>query len=866
MPFIRCVAALVLLSLANQAPASAAAADKAQPMREVLPDTVVPVRYDLTLAPNAEALTFRGDVKIAVDVRAATRSVVLNAAGLKFEHASMDGGAEASVAIDEKLGRATLRWDAPIAPGRHELFIEYDGKIGRSTLGFFAMDYSSADGPRRTLATNFEPAEARRLLPCWDEPERKATFTLSVDAPKDRMAVSNMPVADVAPLSATMQRVRFATSPKMSTYLLFLAIGDFERIHQPVDGVDVGIVVKRGDTAKAAYALDQAGKLLHYYDEYFGIVFPLPKLDLIAAPGQIYGGSMENWGAIFYSQNHLLFDPAASTEADRQLVFEVVSHEMAHQWFGDLVTMSWWTDLWLNEGFARWMQTYAADDLHPEWETGLASASQLERGKLADSVPSTHPVVQPVYTADQAEESFDAITYDKGAAVIGMINAYVGRDAFREGVRRYMRVHAFGNTVDSDLWTVMQESVGKPIVAVERDFTRQEGLPLVRAIPAAGGVQLSEGRFVDDPATIEGLPPKRWRLPLAVAPIGGTPRYILLRGEMRLTDAAPLLINAGQQGYARVLYGADVFDGLARHYESLTPIDQLGTLNDGFALGTAGLAPASNVLVLASRLPADANPIVWGRVIELLNELDIRHADATQLEAFRRFGLDLLMPLAARIGTAAGANEPSNVIILRGALAQIQANLGDAAAIAAARRRFASGEGTAAEQRSALSIVAAHADAATFEALLGRAQKAADPLQKQHIFDALAGVIDPALAERMAEIALTDQIPAGTGPRLLARLARRHADLVWRIVAARLDDPALPFDRSERWRLAIDIAGCSADPRRIAELEAYEARSVPAEARKPFLEASSSIHRNERLVTMVLPQIDRWIAARGALK
>jgi aminopeptidase N len=403
-------------------------------------------------------------------------------------------------------------------------------------------------------------------------------------------------------------------------------------------------------------------------------------------------------------------------------------------------------------------------------------------------------------------------------------------------------------------------------VAIERDFTRQEGLPLVRAIPAAGGVQLSEGRFVDDPATIEGLPPQRWRLPLAVAPIGGTPRYILLRGEMRLTDAAPLLINAGQQGYARVLYGADVFDGLARHYESLTPIDQLGTLNDGFALGTAGLAPASNVLVLASRLPADANPIVWGRVIELLNELDIRHADATQLEAFRRFGLDLLMPLAARIGTAAGANEPSNVIILRGALAQIQANLGDAAAIAAARRRFASGEGTAAEQRSALSIVAAHADAATFEALLGRAQKAADPLQKQHIFDALAGVIDPALAERMAEIALTDQIPAGTGPRLLARLARRHADLVWRIVAARLDDPALPFDRSERWRLAIDIAGCSADPRRIAELEAYEARSVPAEARKPFLEASSSIHRNERLVTMVLPQIDRWIAARGALK
>ncbi len=860
MPCIRCAAALALLSLATQTPASAGGAADAQPMREVLPDTVVPVRYDLALAPNPEALAFRGEVKITVEVRAATRSVVLNAAGLKFEHATMDGGGEATVAIDDKLGRATLRWDVPIVPGRHVLSIEYDGKIGRTTLGFFAMDYSSADGPRRTLATNFEPAEARRLLPCWDEPERKATFTLSVDAPKDRMAVSNMPVADVTSLSATMQRVRFATSPKMSTYLLFLAIGDFERIHQPVDGVDVGIVVKRGDTAKAAYALDQAGKLLHYYDEYFGIAFPLPKLDLIAAPGQIYGGSMENWGAIFYSQNHLLFDPAVSTEADRQLVFEVVSHEMAHQWFGDLVTMSWWNDLWLNEGFARWMQTFAADDLHPEWETGLASASQLERGKLADSVPSTHPVVQPVYTADQAEESFDAITYDKGAAIIGMINAYVGRDAFREGVRRYMRVHAFGNTVDSDLWTLVQESVGKPIVAIERDFTRQEGLPLVTA--AAGGVQLNQGRFADDPATIKGLPPQRWRLPLAVAPLTGTPRYVLLRGQMRLNEAAPLLINAGQKGYARVLYGGDAFDGLAPHYGSLAPIDQLGVLNDGFALGTAGLAPASNVLVLASGLPADANPIVWRRVIELLDELDIHHAETAGLAGFQRFALELLAPLAARIGTAAGANDSSNVIILRGALLQMQADLGDAAAIAAARRRFVSGEGSAAEQRSALSIVAAHADAATFEALLGRAQKAADSLQKQRIYEALAGVIDPALAQRMAEIALSDQIPAGTGPPLLAALARRHADLVWRIVAVRLDDPALPFDRSERWRLAIDIAGCSADPRRIAELEAYEGRSVPAEARKPFLEASSSIRRNGRMATTVLPQIDDWIAAR----
>ena len=197
-----------------------------------------------------------------------------------------------------------------------------------------------------------------------------------------------MPVADITPLSATLQRVRFAETPKMSTYLLFVGVGDFERIHAAVDGVDVGVVVKRGDTANAAYALEQAVKLLHYYDEYFGVRFPLPKLDLIAAPGEIEGGSMENWGAIFYSQHHVLFDPAKSTEADRQLVFLVVAHEMAHQWFGDLVTMAWWDNLWLNEGFARWMQTFVADDLHPDWETGAA-------GRLRFSSSASRPTPSP---------------------------------------------------------------------------------------------------------------------------------------------------------------------------------------------------------------------------------------------------------------------------------------------------------------------------------------------------------------------------------------------------------------------------------------------------------------------------------------
>ncbi len=861
MSFIRYLNTLALLGLSTAALAAGPAASPAHALREVLPDSVLPVHYDLTLSPDADALAFTGRVAITINVRASTPKVSLNAVGLAFDHATLDGAKSAIVTLDDRLGRAELKFNSAITTGPHILSIDYHGKIGQTTLGFFAMDYVGPDGPRRTLATNFEPAAARELLPCWDEPGRKATFTVSVDAPKNRMAISNMPVAEVSSLSATQQRVRFAQTPKMSTYLLFVGVGDFERIHDTVDGVDVGVIVKRGDTAKAAYALDQAGKILHYYNEYFGIAYPLPKLDLIAAPGQISGGSMENWGAIFYSQNHVLFDPKSSTEADRQVVFLVVSHEMAHQWFGDLVTMAWWDNLWLNEGFARWMQTFAADDLHPEWETGLTASLIFERGKQADSVPSTHPVVQEVFTAEQAEESFDSITYDKGAAIITMLNAYVGRATFREGVRRYMRAHAFGNTVDIDLWREVQAAFGRPVVNIERDFTRQEGLPLVRVTRTSTGLHLAQTRFADDPSTINELPPQRWRLPLSVSRLDGGEHDIVLRGTADLAQSPPLLVNAGQKSYARVLYGGDTLDGLSARISALPPADQLGLIYDARALGFAGYAPPTNLLRLAADLPATANPIVWRRVLQLLAELDQHYGDTPARAAFRRFALGLLAPLAAHLGPNS-PNESPNLQILRSTLMETQGQFGDAAVIANARRRIDAGDGTPAEQRSALTIVAEHADPAAFDALLARAFKAADPLEKQHLYQALARVADPALARRMVDIALSADVPAGSPPQLIDILAVSHPDMVWEAIAPRLDDPKLPIDKPMRWRIAVDVAGGSAEPQRMADLEAYEARSVPAEARKPFLEAIASIRQNQHIAAEVLPAIDRWIAER----
>jgi aminopeptidase N len=859
---LRC---LVLLYIGSATAAWAAAPPTVAPTeRQVLPAAVVPEHYDLALFPNAADLTFRGRVAITLSVSTPTPTITLNAVGLAFDHASVDGGKDAQTAFDAALGQATLRFPANVSAGRHVLTIEYRGKIGRSTLGFFAMDYATAAGPRRTLATNFEPTDARDLLPCWDEPARKATFTVSVDVPKGQMAVGNMPIAKVTAVSDSLQHVRFQDTPKMSTYLLFLGMGDFERITRRIDNVDVGVVVKRGDTAKATYALEQAVKLLHYYNGYFGTPYPLPKLDLIAAPGQIQGGSMENWGAIFYSQDDLLFDPKTSTERDRQGVFLVVSHEMAHQWFGDLVTMAWWDELWLNEGFARWMQTYAADDLHPEWQTGLQALRIYDRGKAADSVPSTHPIVQQVFTAEQAIQSFDAITYDKGAAVITMLNAYVGRDKFRDGVRRYIHAHAYGNTVDSDLWRVMQDAAGLPILDIEHDFTRQEGLPLVSVAAQGDAITLTTTRFAEDPASIANVPAQHWRLPIAMGLIDGPKPYQLLQGKAQITQKPPVLVNAGQLAYARVLYSASLFQALSAHTAALQPMDQLGLLNDAWAFGKSGYAPASNVLRLMRQLPSTANPIVLKRVVDLVGGIDHHYADTPQRVAFRRFALGLLKPFIARLGLEAHAGEASNDAVLRERLLETAARFGDTEVIAFARRVVDSGVGSVAEQRTATDIVAAQADAATFDRLLKRARDGSDPLVKLHLFEALAGVSDSVLAKRMLEVSLTDEVPAGSNSELISTLSSWHPDLIWAALAPRLDDPKLPFTKIERWDLAEDAASASADAQRIKDVEAYEARSVPPEARRPFLAAIASIQLNRRIAQRVLPEIDQWIAGQSA--
>ena len=393
-----------------------------------LPKTVVPVLYDISVKPDAKALTFTGSETVTVDVKTATRTIQLNAAGLKISAATFDGAA-AAYKTDEAAQLLTVTLPKAASVGRHTLTFAWSGTIGRSASGLFAIDYTNTDGSAaRMLATQFEAPDARRFAPMWDEPSFKAKFRLAATAPAKDLAFSNMPATSVTKQADGRQLYRFGETPVMSTYLLFLGMGDMERKTIQAGKTEIGIISRRGVVDQGDFALDAARNLLTYYNDYFGQPYPLPKMDMIAGPGSSqFFGAMENWGAIFYFENELLFDAKRATESNKQRIYTVVSHEMAHQWFGDLVTMAWWDDLWLNEGFASWMEGKSSSDLMPAWKSAAdAVATERENAMGIDATAATHPIIRKIETVDQIGEAFDGITYSKGQAVIGMLESTLG--------------------------------------------------------------------------------------------------------------------------------------------------------------------------------------------------------------------------------------------------------------------------------------------------------------------------------------------------------------------------------------------------------------------------------------------------------
>ena len=879
------IAAAVVLALASLAshaaqPAAHASASHALATTTQLPRGVTPLHYALSITPDAQAATFTANVVITVDIAAPTRTVTLNALELAFAGATAEGAGGTQQAsridVDAANQTATLHFARPLARGKHALAISYSGKIGTQATGLFSLDYDTPTGRQRALYTQFENSDARSVLPSWDEPDYKATFALEATVPSSQMAVGNMPLASSTELGNGKKRVTFGVTPRMSTYLLFFGLGDFERATAMADGTEVGVITKKGALAQSRFALDESAALLREYNDYFGVRYPLPKLDNIAAPGRSqFFGAMENWGAVFTFEYSLLLDPAISTQSDKENIYTTLSHEMAHQWFGDLVTMRWWDDLWLNEGFASWMESRTTERMHPEWNTALSSVRVREGAMSRDALATTHPVVQRIATVEQASQAFDTITYQKGESVIRMLEAYVGADTWRTAVRSYMRKHAYGNTVSNDLWREVDAAAGKPVSAIAHDFTLQPGVPLIRVGETAckagnTTVTLTQGEFTKDR---EQKKPLSWRVPVIAQTLGNASqaRVLVQSGKATLTvpGCGPLLVNAGQSGYYRTLYAPQQAGALAASFAQLPAIDQLGLLSDSQSLGMAGLQNPADFLDLVKATPLTADPQVWGKIAGALDSLHDQYAgDQLRQRAFDAWAIARLAPVMAQTGWQAREGEAATVATLRSQLIATLSDLGDVAVIAEARRRHAARASDPAAlppalRRTILGVVAQHADAATWDQLHAEAQAEKTPLIRNQLYDLLASSDDAALARRALDLALTDEPGLTNSPAMISRVAHAHPDLAFDFALAHIDQVNARIDASSRSRYFPRLAAASSQPAMVGKLDAYARAHLAATARGDADTAIADIQYRIKVRAQRLPAIDAWLAKQS---
>lgn len=869
--------ALALTGAAGSLSAQPVAAPAATEVTTQLPRTARPSHYAVEVTPHADTMSFDGKVRIDIDVLAATDRIVLQAVNMRFAHATLAPAKgkplAATVSVDAAGQTATFAFAKPLAPGKYVLSTEYSGKINTQANGLFALDYATPDGQKRALYTQFENSDARRFIPSWDEPDYKATFDLTVIAPAAQMAVSNMPVAKSEDIGGGLKRVTFGTTPKMSTYLLFFGLGDFDRatLAGP-GGTEIGVIAQKGKVDQARFALEAGRDVLAEYNDYFGTAFPLPKLDNIAAPGRSqFFSAMENWGAIFTFEYSLLLDPSISNVSDQQRVFTVAAHEIAHQWFGDLVTMAWWDDLWLNEGFATWMEGRTTQKLHPEWDIDHADAAYTSRGAMGrDAYATTHPVVQHVATVEQASQAFDGITYGKGSAVIGMLEDYVGAEQWRAGVRNYIKAHAYGNAVTDQLWAEVDKAApGKQFTQVAHDFTLQPGVPLIKASARCEAgktvVALEQGEYtVDRP----GKTPLHWHVPVAVRGGDGNVVRTLVDGQGSVTlpgCSGPVLVNAGQKGYYRTLYAPAQFKALAAGFATLPVVDQLGVMMDAGALATVGLQPEADLLDLTAKVPLDASPDLWLQVAGTLGGIDdLYEGDAKQQAAWRKYALSRLSPKFARLGWENRDGDSAQVKQLRARLIGTLGTLGDQNVVAEARRRFAAFQADPASlspdmRRTVLGIVARNADAALWDQLHAMAKKETSSMIRDQYYSLLAAPKDEALAKRALDMALTDEPGATNSAGMISSVSREHPELAFDFAVAHREQVDTLVDSTSRARYYPMLGAGSSKPEMADKIQAFAEKYIAESSRRDAQTAVTGIQTRVKLRAQRRPQIDAWL-------
>ena len=736
-----------------------------------LPTTVVPSSYKLSLDPDIAGQKFSGEETITVQVPHPVREIVLNSLGLEISLAEAIPGLDmatmpAQVTYDQPNEMARLVFARPVPAGVVSLHLMFSGKLTTGLRGL----YLSKSARRQYAVTQFEGTYARMMFPGFDEPGFKATFDLSVIADKGDTAISNGRIIRDDPLPGSgRHRITFSTSPKMSTYLVALALGDWQCLERTVDGIPIRVCAEPEKKQFGAFALEAAAQSVHFYNQWYGIKYPFAKLDMLAIPDYEWGG-MENTAAIFYRDTSLLLDEKNASVFARRGRASTVAHEIAHQWFGDLVTAAWWDDIWLNEGFATWMERKPIMAWHPEWRVEEDEAASAQRVIELDSLSAARAIHGDPRTSAEIKEMFDGITYQKGAAVLGMLESYVGPDVFRKGVNAYLQAHANGNATSADFWQAMARASGKPVDKIMPTFVMQSGVPL---ITVSGSCQadhtpllVEQQRFYLSPQSAAKAPDQQWQIPVCTKSARPWPSKCFLlaakQEKQEINHCGWLMANRDAKGYYRVSYQdtKDLMAVAAAAEKELTVPERIAFVEDTWAMARSGKQPVGVFLNVAQALQSERNrnvvDFIAEHMIGIARSLVQEQDKAKYDEIIRR----QFAPLAKEIGWNGSANDSDDQKAQRASLLEILGVAGDPEAVAEARKITqayikdpASVEGTIVGP--ALRVSAANGDAALYDQFADAMEHAHNVEEYYRFLFSLVAFRRPELARRT--LALIDQ-------------------------------------------------------------------------------------------------------------
>src|SRR6266481_2182527 len=769
-----------------------------------LPQDVVPEHYSLTFTPDLQKATFAGEAAIQVKIVNPVHSITLNSAELEFQSATIEQGGsvqEAKINFDAPKEQATLTAPAQLMPGPANIRIRFTGILNDKLRGF----YLAKTKLRNYATTQFESTDARRAFPSFDEPAFKSTFDITLIVDKGDTAVSNgRIVADTPGPSADKHTLKFSTTAKMSTYLVAMAVGDFTCNEGEADGIPIRVCGTPDKKPLGTVAVRYAAEILKFYNQYYGIKYPFGKLDILGVP-DFEAGAMENTGAIFYRESLLFIDDQHSSVNSHQAVFEVLAHEMAHQWFGDLVTMKWWDNLWLNEGFATWMALKPSQALHPEWNAALDGVRATNGAMALDSLRSTHPIRAQAETPDEINELFDGISYEKGAAVLRMVEAYVTPDVFRRGVNAYLRKFAWSNAAAEVFWQAITVASGPRVDQIMPAFISQPGVPLASvksscvvpqvAAPALNRrrakigkpqpkteVTLTQTRFFSEPGAA-GSKAEDWVIPVCIKASDAKPFCQLLSRQQQVIPMAGcaswVFANSGAAGYYRTRYEGDVLQKVdAAATTQLNTAERISLVADQSALMRAGQLSVGNYLDLITALNQDAeNSVVgtYGGSLNLIHDYLLTSADK---EAFRAWVRVNFRPMLAKIGWAPSPGEADDVHNLRSSLIGILGGPGEdpetiQKATALAKKYLEQPDSVDPSiAPTVLSVAAAYGDSALFQQYLAAMRHRNAPEQFYSLAGALASFHDPQLAQQWLEIIVSPEIRNQDAAEFIADLIR----------------------------------------------------------------------------------------------